>query len=149
MATLKNVLVKMIEKKELEGTFGHASCFDYPEQYERMEELATEINEALTRYEEIDVLRKHLFESMESIAIDTMNGNYDLETISDIAHYTQDDFIEIFITDMMDESARTVFDSLFNWMDSDSRSKWIEVNYLAGEPNTYSNQHIDFVLMIQ
>ncbi|WP_353856760.1 hypothetical protein [Bacillus sp. Bos-x628] len=148
MTNFTELTKKMIERKELNDRYGHASQADHPEQYERMEDLDIEIFQELAEVDGSEVIQRHLLDSLDSIASDFMNNNYNEESIDNISFYTQEDFIETFIVEGMDESSKKVFDSLFYWMDSDSRSRWIEKNHLVEMPNAYSNRWVDYVLIV-
>lgn len=147
MTDLKLEVVKMMEKKDLEGRYGWASCFDYPEQYNRMEELASEI---FTSLEELtnEYKAKQVYECLEAIAIDVSGGNYDLESLDSIIYMTQDTYLDEYVLSGMDESAKKMFDSLFYFMNSDSRNNWLEANYLAHDPNIYTSKMMDFIIMV-
>ena len=145
---MKNIIKLMIEKKELESQYGSLSCFDYPKEYERMEELTTEINKLIKQEVNVDAPISYIYEVLDKVALDIMNNNnIHLDEI-EIYVYSQDDFIEFYILEGMDESARNMFDSLFYFMDSDHRAAWIKANYIAGDPNLYTNQFIDFVVVV-
>lgn len=146
MTDLKLVVVKMMEKKDLEGRYGWASCFDYPEQYNRMEELASEIFTALEEMTD-EYKARQVYECLESIAIDIAN-NYDIETIDGISFMSQDEYLDDYVLSGMDESATSMFNSLFYFMDIDGRNNWLETNYLANDPCIYTNKMMDFVLMV-
>lgn len=140
MTNIKLAVEKMVEKKQLEGSYGHASCFDFPKEYDKMEELADEIGEILNHDDKV-------YEIVKTIAFDAYNGNIDLEYV-DFSLFSQDDYIEAYLLESMDESGRNMFDSLFYWMNSDDRGRWLEVNYLAGEANIYTDKFIDTIIVM-
>lgn len=148
MTDLKLVVVKIMEKKDLEGRYGWASCFDYPEQYERMEELASEVFNELTELTN-EYKAKQVYECLEAIATDISGGNYDLESIDEISFMSQDDYLEDYVLSGMDESATEMFNSLFYFMNVDSRNNWLETNYLAHDPNVYTHKMMDFIIMVR
>lgn len=147
MTELKLVVAKLIEKKDLEGRYGWASCFDYPAQYEQMEQLASEVMEALT--EQTDQYKAtQLYDCLEAIAGDISNGNYDMESIDGISLLTQGEYIDEYVLSNMDESATEMFNSLFYFMDIDSRNNWLENNHLAHDPSIYTTKIMDYILMV-
>lgn len=140
MTNLNLVVAKMIEKKDLEGRYGWASCFDYPEQYDQISDLEIEIDDLL---EGDDTMYKIL----DAVATDVMNGNVDAETL-ELSVYTQDEYLEYYVLEGMDEHAKNMFDSLYYFMDSDTRGKWLEANYLAHDPNVYTDRWMEKIVML-
>lgn len=149
-----DVLKLMVEKKGLDNQYGWQSCFDVPEAYDKMEELANEIidliNEYTSDYQNLtfSVSMEAVREELESIAFDVTNNNYDIDSI-DVNFLTQDDYIETYVIEGMDESARSMFDSLFYFMNSDHRAAWLKNNTIFIEAsNMYSNNFFDFVIVV-
>lgn len=140
MTNLKLIVAKMVEKKALENKYGWASCFDYPKQYDAMTDLELEIDDLLEG-------RDELYPILDTIACEIDWGNIDLETL-EVNHYSQDEYLEYYVLEGMDEHARKMFDSLYYFMDSDTRGQWLEANYLAHDPNVYTDKRIENIIMI-
>jgi hypothetical protein len=148
MQNLKQMVEMTIEKRELEGKYGWVSCFDAPEAYDKMEIINNELFElAKDVVEGREIVAGHLLDSLDSIASDVMNGNYEMSDL-EISYHTQDDFIDNYVLEGMDDSATQMFNSLFYFMNSDERILWLGTNHLMPMPNTYTNKWIDYVLMI-
>lgn len=147
MTDLKLVVAKMMEKKDLEGRYGWASCFDYPKQYEQMEQLSSEIFEALEELTN-EYAARQVYECLEAVAVDISGGNYDFERLDSISYMTQDTYLDEYVLEGMDESATNMFNSLFYFMDVDGRNHWLEANYLAHDPNVYTHRMMDFIIMV-
>lgn len=140
MTNLNLVVAKMVEKKDLEGRYGWASCFDYPEQYDKMTDLELEIDDLLEGNDK-------LYNILDAVAVDVYNGNIDAETI-EINHYSQDEYLEYYVLENMDEQAKSMFESLYYFMNSDLRGQWLEANYLAHDPNVYTDKFMENIIML-
>lgn len=142
-----NELMKLlIEKQQLEKAYGWQSCFDVPEQYERMEELATEAQEqAETISKQLkDTSTESLYSVCKNIADEVANGN--ISETADFLFYTQDEYAETFITTKLDEEGERMFNSLFYWMGSEGRGEWIKANYTNNDPNEWTDTFATFVI---
>ncbi|UTV34852.1 hypothetical protein [Bacillus altitudinis] len=138
----------MIERKELNNQYGSFSSHLYPARYARMEDIEKEVFEELAKVEPSEVIQRHMYDSLDSIAIDFMNSNYNEESLEYITYYTQDEFIERYIVKGIEGEAERMIDSLMNWMDSDTLGRWIDRNYLTNMPNTYTNRWVSYILMV-
>lgn len=139
----------MMERKELNGRYGFAEASKFPEQHSRIEDIDNEIFQELPKVDTSHTVQRHLYDSLDSIAGDFLDESYNPDAIENIVHYTQDEFIESFITEGLEgEAELKVIDSLMNWMDSDALARWIDSNYLTNMPNTYTNRWVSYILMV-
>ncbi|MDA2738398.1 hypothetical protein PDQ75_24915 [Bacillus cereus group sp. Bc015] len=149
MVTLKDLTILMVAKLEMENRYSHLSCFDYPKEYQQMEDLNDIIFEILKKYND-DSYSNHandLYENIKDIAIDVINGNIDIES-AEISYYTLDDWVEIYVKEGLSQDAKEMFESLFLFMDKATRNQWLEGNHLSNFTNTYSNIMLDYILMV-
>ena len=145
---MKELVMKMVDKLEVERKYGNLSCYDYPAEYNKMIDLEVEICEALDQYNETEYSKRasDLYSNIADIAIDIINGNINADTL-EINYYSIDEWIEVYITNGMCEAERKTFESLFHYMPTDVRNGWLEGNYLANFTNTYTNVMIEYILM--
>jgi hypothetical protein len=150
---LKEMLVNVIELKKLNNQYGWQSCFDVPDAYDQMENLASEIHADLENaFPNFgSITHGHIKDNLESIASDFLNNNWNTDDLDDIEihYYSLDEYIEIFVLEGLDEQGRQLFDSLFYWMNSDDRGKWLYTNYVQGESNTYTNIFHDYFIEVR
>ena len=146
---MKNLVLKMVEKIQLENKFGWASCYDYPAEYNQMIDLEVEICEALEKYNDTNYSKRgtDLYENIEDIAKEVVNGNIDAESL-ELSYYSIDEWIEMYVTEGMEEAEKKTFESLFYYMPTDVRNGWLEGNHLSNFTNTYTNIMIEYILMV-
>jgi len=138
----------MIERKELNNRYGLAESTQFPEEHARMEDIDSEIYQELAKIESSEVIQRHMYDSLDSIAGDFLDESYNPDAVENIRYYTQDEFIETFIVKGIEGEAERMIDSLMNWMDSDTLGRWIDRNYLTNMPNTYTNRWVSYILMV-
>ncbi|MFR7272467.1 hypothetical protein ACLVL5_06205 [Streptococcus pneumoniae] len=138
----------MMERKELNGRYGFAEASKFPEQHARIEDIDNEIFQELAKVEPSEVIQRHMYDSLDSIAGDFLDENYNPDAIENISCYSQDEFIETYIVQGFTGAAERMIDSLMNWMDSDALARWIDSNYLTNMPNTYTNRWVSYILMV-
>lgn len=139
---LKNAIQLLVQKMELEDRYSHVSCFDAAEAYEKMEELAAEAMDIASSYK--NVTAASLYEVLHDIAYDLKNGNLDEDV--ELHLYTQDEFIDEYITTHLNDEAVKLFDSLFYFMNSDDRVAWLRNNYI--DDFMYTDAAINFVIIV-
>lgn len=138
----------MMERKELNGRYGFAEASKFPEQHARIEDIDNEIYQELAKVNTSKVIQRHIYDSLDSIAGDFLDGNYNEDSLEGISYYTQDEFIETYIVNGFSGAAERMIDSLMNWMDMDSLARWIDSNYLTNMPNTYTDKWVSYILMV-
>ncbi len=145
---MKHILSLMVEKKQLENQYGWQSCFDVPEQYDKMENLSVEIMSNLKEYEKhhTDILATNLYDVLDTIAFEIVNGNISEE--AEVMFYTQDDYLETYVLGNFNEEQMEVFDKLFYYMNSDDRAGWLKSNYINNDPNEYTDNLVNFVVVV-
>ncbi|MGQ9028444.1 hypothetical protein BLL41_21370 [Bacillus sp. FMQ74] len=145
---MKHILSLMVEKKRLEDQYGWRSCFDVPEQYDKMENLSVEIMNNLKEYEKhhADILASNLYDVLDTIAFEIVNGNISEE--AEVMFYTQDDYLETYVLGNFNEEQMEVFDKLFYYMNSDDRAGWLKSNYINNDPNEYTDNLVNFVVVV-
>jgi len=145
---IKSIVDMLVEKERLEQRYGWKSCLDVPEQYDRMDELAEKAREMTKEFaSEHGIYFEDLYEVLSTIAYEIANGN--IHEDADYDFYTQDDYIDTYITDGMRPDERNIFDSLFYYMNSNDRAGWLHSNYINPDPNAWSNRMADFVIIIK
>jgi hypothetical protein len=151
---VKNIIALMAEYYSLNSRFGYVSCLDVPEAYDRMEEIQNEIEELLiSEYAGVanmmtnNVSIRKIREVLESIAYDVHNNNVNLEAV-DISFYTQDEFICEYVCSNFNEQQQELFDSLFYWINSDSRGAWLYQREYDSDTMYTNGKYMDFVFMV-
>lgn len=140
---LKNAIQLLVQKMELEDRYGHVSCFEAAEAYEKMEKLAAEAMDIASSYK--NVTAASLYEVLHDIADDLKNGLLDEDV--DLHLYTQDEFIDEYITPHLNDEAVKLFDSLFYFMNSDDRVAWLRNNYIDTD-FMYTDAAVNFVIIV-
>lgn len=145
---MKHILSLMVEKKRLEDQYGWRSCFDVPEQYDKMENLSVEIMNNLKEYEKhhTDILATNLYDVLDTIAFEIVNGNISEE--AEVMFYTQDEYLETYVLGNFNEEQMEVFDKLFYYMNSDDRAGWLKSNYINNDSNEYTDNLVNFVVVV-
>lgn len=144
---IKSIVGMLVEREQLKQCYGWRSCFDVPEQYDRMDELAEEAREMIKELaSEHGIYFEDLYEVLSTIAYEVANGN--IHEDADYDFYTQDDYIDAYITSGMSYDERDIFDSLFYYMNSDDRAGWLHSTYIGHDPNAWSNRTADFVIIV-
>ena len=144
---MKELIDLLVEKKRLEDKYGHISCFDAPEAYERMEELADKARERAEQLaKECRCSTSAIMEVAEDIADDILDGN--IRDDVNVSLFNVDDFIEEYVLSGVDEAGRKLFDSLYYWMDADMRIQWLKRNYIDGDHSIYTAQNVDCIAVI-
>jgi hypothetical protein len=151
---VKNIVALIIEKKQLEVSYGSLSCLDYPEAYDRMEELSSEIDEAIREEygENINSQYNNIYfrdikEQLECIAFDAYNNKFNI-TECDIHFYDQYEFIATYVCSGFDKGQLETFLGLFRFMDSDSRGVYLTRLHLDSEEGHYYTRMADFVFIV-
>lgn len=146
---MNELVTKMVAKLQLENKYGNLSCYDYPKQYEQMIELEVEICEALDKYNENEYSKRSndLYENIKDIAKEILNGNINDDDLT-LEYYSIDEWIEVHVTEGMEEAEKKTFESLFYYMPTEVRNSWLEGNHLSNFTNTYTNVMIEYILMV-
>jgi hypothetical protein len=131
---IMEVLELINEKLEIKSQYGNLSCFDYPKQYDRMEELADEI------YTEICQISSSYANSIITTLKDLLK-EFDYEDITDIDIKSFDEYCDSL-------EFNSEMSSLFHFIDIDTRKKFIEINYLAGNEYMYTTKHLDYIIEV-
>lgn len=139
---LKNAIQLLVQKMELEDKYSHVSCFDAAEAYEKMEKLAAEAMDIVSSYK--NVTAASLYEVLQDIAYDLKNEFIDKDV--DFHLYTQDEFIDEFITSNLNDEATKLFDSLYYFMNIDDRVAWLRNNYI--DDFMYTDAAVNFVIVV-
>lgn len=140
---LKNAVQLLVQKMELEDRYSHVSCFDAAEAYEKMEKLAAEAMDIASSYK--NVTAASLYEVLHDIADDLKNGFIDEDV--ELHLYTQDEFIDEYITSNLNDEAIKLFDSLFYFMNIDDRVAWLRNNYIDTD-FMYTDAAVNFVIVV-
>lgn len=145
---IKGIIQTLLEVKRLDDKYGHISCFDVPKQYDEMERLRTE---AIEKTESIsktieNVSASDIYDVCNDIAHEMNWGN--ISETADSHIYSQESYIETYITQSMDDTALRMFESLFYWINSDERGKWLQANYINQEPNEWTDKRSCFVIQV-
>jgi hypothetical protein len=150
----KNIVALMVEHKKLDSSYGFLSCFDYPKAYDRIDELQKEINDLIiSEYGSVanemhnNVTVNKINDVLESIASDVYNGNINLEECS-INFYTQDEFLTSYVTDNFTQEQQEIFDSLFHWIESDTRGNWIYTKHIDTSYMYTNEKFVDLVFVV-
>lgn len=144
---MKKLIDMLVEMKRLEDRFGHISCFDAPEAYKRMEELADEARERAKQLaKECGCSTSAIMEVAEDVANDILDGN--IRDDVNVSLLNVDYFIDEYVLSGIDEAGRNLFDSLFYWMDADMRIQWLKRNYIDGDHSIYTTRNVDCVVVI-
>ena len=122
------------EKQELESQYGNLSCFDYPKQYDKMEELADEI------YTEISFISSSYASDILKV-LEEITTQYNLKDISDINIYSFSEYV-----DTLEFNEET--SSLFHFIDIDTRKKYIEMYYVCDNEFIFSTSHTDYIIEV-
>ncbi|MEK5036333.1 hypothetical protein MKY96_33425 [Paenibacillus sp. FSL R7-0302] len=153
MTTLNNIVKMIIEKKDLESRYGWISCFEAPKEYDRMDNLSTDIEKAIREYFNNDFTgftMEAVRNSLEDAADYIKENSLDIESEDlQISFNTQDDYITEYVVSDTNEQANEMFNNLFYFMGSDLRAAWLRSHYLDHESNTFYNHFVDFVITVQ
>lgn len=140
---MKETLDKLIVVENLNQNYGGLSCFDYPEEYNRMESLN---DEAFEECKEIaGVHGEDLHKVLKTIASEIERGNINRD--ADIYCYSFDEYVDR-ILEGYEEETRRVFDELFYFMDSDTRITYIDANYLTNDPGMFASRFLDVIVEV-
>jgi hypothetical protein len=131
---IMEVLALINEKSELESQYGSQSCFDYPKQYDRMEELTDEI------YTEVLNISSFYANSIITTLEDILK-EFDVNDISDINIQSFDKYCDSL-------EFNSEMSSLFYFIDIDTRKKFIEMNYLSDNEYIYTTKYLDYILEV-
>lgn len=140
----------------LNAQYGHASCFDYPQQYSKMDSLQIEVGaivSELTKYN--DISTNGLSQAIEDIALDIDNDN--IKQDATIKLYTQDEFIQYIIkrSKMLSSEAKRLEDML-TWMQEKERAGYIATRFIREWENDRNNKssfyydnRMSFVIVVE
>lgn len=145
---IKEIIQTLLEVKQLNDKYGHISCFDVPNEYDKMEQLRTE---AIEKTESVsktmtDVSATAIYDVCNDIAHEMNWGN--INETADSHIYSRESYIETYITESMDDTALRMFESLFYFINSDERGKWLQANYINQEPNEWTDERSYFVIQV-
>lgn len=148
MISLKEVTTMMVDKLEMENRYGHLSCFDYPTEYQQMENLNEIIFDVLCKYNENEYSQRanDLYENIKDIATEIINGNINADRL-ELNYMPINEWVEVYVTEGMCDEAKKLFESMFYFMDTHTRNNWLEGNHLSNFTNTYTNHLMDYILM--
>lgn len=146
---IRHIINQLVQVEELKDQYGWQSCLDVPDAYDEMGEKGTESLMNAWQFANDagkDICGTNIFTVCQDIAREIVNGNISRD--AEIHFYSQDAYIEQYITESMDESAQKVFDSLFYWMNSDDRARWLQSNYLTHDPEAWTDTWSTFVILV-
>jgi hypothetical protein len=140
----------------LNAQYSHASCFDYPQQYNNMESLqvaAGALIAELIKHNDISI--NGLSTAIENIAIDIDNGN--IKPSARVTLYTQDEFIQYTIKRArMQHKEAERFNDMLNWMQEKERAGYLETRFILEWENDRNNNskffydnRMSFVIVVE
>ncbi|MDC3424551.1 hypothetical protein NC797_08510 [Aquibacillus sp. 3ASR75-11] len=56
--------------------------------------------------------------------------------------------METYVLGNFNEEQMEVFDKLFYYMNSDDRAGWLKSNYINNDPNEYTDNLVNFVVVV-
>lgn len=154
MFDLKELIYKLVERENLSANYGHISCFDAPDAYEKMEKIYDEVMDELRKefsfekYPSISPV--NVFQSLETIALDIHNGN--ITEPFEVYFLTNDEFLEDRVLEGYRDNTKDIVYSLYYYMDIQDRANWLKNNYLYDYPKGtryYYDDLVNFVIEVQ
>lgn len=152
---IMNIIKNAVEYTKLNNRFGMLSCMDYPNEYERMNELQNDISaEVTTVTAENDVSANGLTTVIYNVAADIVSG--EIEADSTIVLYDQDDFIEYVCkaAGMMRKEVER-FRDMLAWMQEKDRAGYMETRFILEWENDskhkkqyYHDERFSFVIVV-
>ncbi len=148
---MKNLVIKLIELESLNSQYGNLSCFDFPAQYNKMDQIQSEVMEAIKKTFNDEYLPQNVYTALEAIANDYTNENISADAFEDmnITLYSRDEFLEMKKEELASEEAQEVFSELFSMMDSNQAQSIIERKYMMNNEPYYTDKMVNFIIIAE
>ena len=125
--TNEEVIEKIRESQKLKYQYGGYSCFDYPNEYNRMTELDEEVFESLKADGHANP--QDIISTIEMF----IDGYGNHEDVTNFSIISCDDFVAEYVQSGFadNDKAVQIFDSLFYWIESNDRMNYLIMNHFS------------------